>query len=185
MTSVSLACKYMICQIKKTPRVLCCGLLCFGFIGGCGERISEHGHTITQVELDTIKIGKSKRADVLGRLGQPSFEGAFDSQKLYYVSQIMEAPVAGINTTKARTIYSFTFDKGTNDTYNYICEPHELLEMVGTITVNPYDESNSTDTNSTSSVGSEQDDMSSSSSLSGFLFIPALALIILVSRRLR
>ena len=81
--------------------------------------------------------------------------------------------------------YSFTFDKGTNDTYNYICEPHELLEMVGTITVNPYDELNSTDTNSTSSVGSEQDDMSSSSSLSGFLFIPAIALIILVSRRLR
>ena len=100
----------MICQIKKTPRVLCCGLLCFGLIGGCGERISEHGHTITQVELDTIKIGKSKRADVLGRLGQPSFEGAFDSQKLYYVSQIMEAPVAGIKTTKARTIYTFTFD---------------------------------------------------------------------------
>ena len=31
--------------------------------------------------------------------------------------------------------YSFTFDKGTNDTYNFICEPHELLEMVGTITV--------------------------------------------------
>ena len=110
MTSVSLTRKYMICQIKKTPRVLCCGLLCFGFIGGCGERISEHGHTITQVELDTIKIGKSKRADVLGRLGQPSFEGAFDSQKLYYVSQIMEAPVAGTTTTKARTIYTFTFD---------------------------------------------------------------------------
>ena len=81
--------------------------------------------------------------------------------------------------------YSFTFDKGTNDTYNYICEPHELLEMVGTITVNPYDESNTTDSNSTGSVGSEQDDMSTSSSLSGFLFIPALVLIILVSRRLR
>ena len=110
MTSVSLTCKYMICQIKKTQRVLCCGLLCFGLIGGCGERISEHGHTITQVDLDNIKIGKSTRADVLGRLGQPSFEGAFDSQKLYYVSHIMEAPVAGITTTKARTIYTFTFD---------------------------------------------------------------------------
>ena len=81
--------------------------------------------------------------------------------------------------------YSFTFDKGTNDTYNYICEPHELLEMVGTITVNPYDESNATDSNSTGSVVSEQYDMSTSSSLSGFLFIPALVLIILVSRRLR
>ena len=110
MTSVSLTCKYMICQIKKTLSALCCGLFCFGLLVGCGERISEHGHTITQVELGSIKIGKSKRADVLERLGQPSFEGAFDSQKLYYVSQIMEAPVAGINTTKARTIYTFTFD---------------------------------------------------------------------------
>ena len=72
-----------------------------------------------------------------------------------------------------------------NDTYNFICEPHELLEMVGTITVNPYNDDNSTGSNSTSSVGSEQDDMSTSSSLSGFLFIPALVLIILVSRRLR
>ena len=65
---------------------------------------------ITPVELSTIEIGKSKRADVLEALGQPSFEGAFNSQKLYYVSQVMEAPVAGISTTKARTIYALTFD---------------------------------------------------------------------------
>ena len=110
MTSVSLTCKYMICQIRKTLGALCYGLFCFGLIGGCGERISEHGHIITQIELDTIEIGRSKMADVVGTLGQPSFEGAFDSQKLYYVSQIMEAPVAGINTTKTRTIYAFTFD---------------------------------------------------------------------------
>ena len=110
MTSASLTCKYMIYQIRRTLGGLCFGLFCIGLIGGCGERISEHGHTITQVELNTIEIGTSKKADVLNALGQPSFEGAFDSQKLYYVSQIMEAPVAGINTTKARTIYSFTFD---------------------------------------------------------------------------
>ena len=110
MTSVSLTCKYMICQIRQTLGALCLGLFCFGPIGGCGERISEHGHAITQVELNTIEIGRSKKADVLDALGQPSFEGAFNSQKLYYVSQIMEAPVAGINTTKARTIYTFTFD---------------------------------------------------------------------------
>ena len=100
----------MICRIIKTLGVLSYGLLCFGLIGGCGERISEHGHRITQVELATIEIGISKRADVVETLGQPSFEGAFNSQKLYYVSQIMEAPVAGINTTKARTIYTFTFN---------------------------------------------------------------------------
>ena len=110
MTSVSFTCKYMICHIRQTLSGLCFGIFCFGLIGGCGERISEHGHTITQVELNTVKIGKSKKADVVGALGQPSFEGAFDSQKLYYVSQVMEAPVAGINTTKTRTIYTFTFD---------------------------------------------------------------------------
>jgi len=110
MTSVSLNCEYMIYLIRQTLGRLCFGLFCFGLVGGCGERISEHGHTITQVELNTIKIGKSKKADVLGALGQPSFEGAFSGQKIYYVSQIMEAPVAGINTTRARTIYTFTFD---------------------------------------------------------------------------
>ena len=110
MTSLSLNPKYMICQIRQTLGGLCFGLFCFGLLGGCGERISEHGHTITQVELNTIEIGRSKKADVLDTLGQPSFEGAFNSQKLYYVSSIMEAPVAGIATTKARTIYTFTFN---------------------------------------------------------------------------
>tara|TARA_B100001250_G_scaffold411172_1_gene439215 strand:- start:319 stop:804 length:486 start_codon:yes stop_codon:yes gene_type:complete len=78
--------------------------------------------------------------------------------------------------------YAFTFDKGTNNTYDFICEPHELLAMVGTITVNPsVDETNSTD-----SVNSEQDSMeSTSSSLNGFLFVPAIALVILVSRYFR
>ena len=102
----------MIYQIRQTLGRLCFGLFCFGLIGGCGERISEHGHTITQVGLNTIEIGRSKRADVVETLGQPSFEGAFNSQKLYYVSQVMEAPVAGINTTKTRTIYTFTFNNG-------------------------------------------------------------------------
>lgn len=110
MTSVSLNCKSMNYQIRQTLGALCLGLFCFGLIGGCGGQISEHGHAITQVELNAIEIGRSKKADVLDALGQPSFEGAFNSQKLYYVSQIMEAPVAGVNTTKARTIYTFTFD---------------------------------------------------------------------------
>jgi outer membrane protein assembly factor BamE (lipoprotein component of BamABCDE complex) len=110
MTSVSLTYRYIICRTKQGIGAFCFGLFCFGLFGGCGERISEHGHTITQFELNTIEIGKSKKPDVLQTLGQPSFEGAFNSQKLYYVSQVMEAPVAGINTTKARTIYTFTFD---------------------------------------------------------------------------
>ena len=111
MTSVSSICKNITHQFRSACGVLGFGLFCFGILGGCGERISEHGHIINQVELDIIEIGRTKRTDILAALGRPSFEGAFDSQKLYYVSQVMEAPVAGINTTKTRTIYAFTFDQ--------------------------------------------------------------------------
>ena len=82
--------------------------------------------------------------------------------------------------------YAFTFDKGTSNTYDFICEPHELVNMVGTIIVNPSTDDNSTDTNSTGPVGSEQDGMGSSSkTLNGFLFAPAVGLILLVSRYFR
>ena len=33
--------------------------------------------------------------------------------------------------------YRFVFEVGTNGTYEFVCEPHEQLGMVGTITVLP------------------------------------------------
>ena len=80
--------------------------------------------------------------------------------------------------------YSFTFDKGTNNTYSFICEPHEALNMVGTIVVNPT--ANDTmyqDTNQTTPVMGTMDE--ESSSLFGFLVIPTLIAVVLVSRYLR
>tara|TARA_B100001093_G_scaffold96007_1_gene88037 strand:+ start:951 stop:1541 length:591 start_codon:yes stop_codon:yes gene_type:complete len=110
MTSVSLPRLTIIHQIKQGFGALSIVIFCLGFLAGCGERISEHGHIINQAEMDTIKIGKTNRADIIGMLGQPSFEGAFDSRKIYYASQIMELPVAGIKKTKSRVIYAFSFD---------------------------------------------------------------------------
>ena len=113
MTSVSLTRLHIVRQIKQGFGALGIGIFCLGFLAGCGERISEHGHIIDQGEMDTIKIGQTNRADIIGMLGRPSFEGAFDSQKIYYASQIMELRVAGIKKTKSRVIYAFSFD-----TYN-------------------------------------------------------------------
>ena len=110
MTSVSLTYNYTIHQFRQVLTTLSLGILCFGPLSGCGEKISEHGHTLNQTALSTIEIGRSKRADILDALGSPSFEGAFDKQKLYYVSQTMVEPVAGANTTKNRNIYIFSFD---------------------------------------------------------------------------
>ena len=33
--------------------------------------------------------------------------------------------------------YSFTFERGMNGTYEFVCEPHESVGMVGQITVEP------------------------------------------------
>jgi len=79
-------------------------------VGGCGDRISSHGHIINENELKQINIGTTTRADILDMLGQPSFKGAFDTQKLYYSSQVMLQPVASTKQTQKRIVYIFTFD---------------------------------------------------------------------------
>ena len=114
MTSVSLTRLHIIRQIRQGFGALGIGIFCLGFLAGCGERISEHGHVIDQAEMDTIKIGQTSRADIIDMFGRPSFEGAFDSRTIYYASQIMELQVAGINKTKSREIYTFSFDANNN-----------------------------------------------------------------------
>ena len=83
---------------------------CLAVIGGCGDRISSHGHIINENELKQINIGTTTRADILDMLGQPSFKGAFDTQKLYYSSQVMLQPVASTKQTQKRIVYIFTLD---------------------------------------------------------------------------
>ena len=114
MTSVSLTRLTITRQIKQIYGALCIVSFCLGFLAGCGERISEHGHVINQAEMDEIKIGQTSRTDIIDLLGRPSFEGAFDNRKIYYASQVMELQVAGINKTKSRVIYAFSFDTNNN-----------------------------------------------------------------------
>ena len=77
---------------------------------GCGERVSSHGHSINENELKKINIGTTTRADILDILGKPSFQGAFDTQKLYYSSQVMLQPVASTKQTHKRLVYIFTLN---------------------------------------------------------------------------
>ena len=60
--------------------------------------------------MKQINIGTTTRADILDMLGQPSFKGAFDTQKLYYSSQVMLQPVASTKQTQKRIVYIFTLD---------------------------------------------------------------------------
>ena len=100
---------------KSRPRHLQCALffvtsLGLAALGACGDRVSSHGHIINENELKQINIGTTTKEDILDMLGQPSFDGAFDTQKLYYSSQVMLQPIASTKQTQQRFIYIFTLD---------------------------------------------------------------------------
>lgn len=80
-------------------------------LSACGERLSSHGHIIDEHELKDVEINKTTKADILLTLGKPSFEGAFESGKIYYVSQTMVQPAGGQKTTTDRELFVFTFDE--------------------------------------------------------------------------
>ncbi len=114
MTSLSLFAKpahRLLARVRHgLISVLVTGLAC-GLLAACGARVSQHGHMVNKTELENIEIGVSSREDVIEILGQPSFEGIYDTRKLYYTSQVMEQPVGGINTPTSRTIYILTIDQ--------------------------------------------------------------------------
>ncbi len=66
--------------------------------------------------------------------------------RFYWVDEILEHnAVSDIFTTgepSSSVDYTFTFNSTHNGTYTFICEPHELMGMKGTITVNETSENN-------------------------------------------
>ena len=95
-------------KIKLLPLYLAICILTM--LGGCGDRVRSHGHVINENELKQIDIGKTTKTDLLQVFGRPSFDGAFNDQKLYYSSQVMVQPPAGVKQTRERIIYIFTLN---------------------------------------------------------------------------
>lgn len=109
--------------------LFCVASLGLATISGCGDRVSSHGHVINENELKQIVIGTATKADIVQLLGQPSFAGAFDTQKLYYSSQVMLQPVASVKQTQRRVIYIFTLNK------NNVLEAIDLVNKDDGLTI--------------------------------------------------
>ena len=73
-------------------------------LAGCESTIEPHGHSVDSTEIDQIVPGQTTRADVRAILGKPSFEGAFDSGKIYYLSEVMIEPPGGRKRISARSL---------------------------------------------------------------------------------
>lgn len=80
-------------------------------LSACGERLSSHGHVIDAYELEDVIVGETTKSDILFTLGKPSFEGAFNSGKIYYVAQNMVLPAGGRKETVSRELFTFVFDE--------------------------------------------------------------------------
>ena len=73
-------------------------------LAGCEATIAPHGHAVDDTELDQIVPGQTSLVDLTAILGKPSFEGAFDSGKIYYLSEVMVEPPGGRKRASTRTL---------------------------------------------------------------------------------
>ena len=79
-------------------------------VSACEAIITTHGQLIEPAELDRLELGVTTQAEAIAILGPPSFEGAFNSGRLYYNNQKMEKSVGGETLTIERELVIFIFD---------------------------------------------------------------------------
>ena len=80
-------------------------------LSACEATITTHGRLIEPAELDRLELGVTTQAETIAILGRPSFEGAFDSGRLYYNNQKMEENVGGVTSTIERELIILIYDK--------------------------------------------------------------------------
>ena len=82
-------------------------------VTACEAITTTHGRLIEPAELDRLELGATTQAETIAILGPPSFEGAFNSGRLYYNNQRMAKRVGGETLTIERELMILIFD--TND----------------------------------------------------------------------
>ena len=94
---------------QRSMTALVVAVLAMG-LASCESRISSHGHAVDAVELNQIVPGETRLADLQAVLGRPSFEGAFESGKVYYISEVMVEPPGGRKRASTRTLIVISLD---------------------------------------------------------------------------
>ena len=79
-------------------------------LSGCEAIVTTHGRLIEPAELDRLELGVTTQAETVAILGPPSFEGAFNSGRLYYNNQKMEKNVGGATLTIKRELIILIYD---------------------------------------------------------------------------
>ena len=79
-------------------------------VSACEAITTTHGRLIEPSELDRLELGTTTQLETIAILGPPSFEGAFNSGRLYYNNQKMAKLVGGETLTIERELMILIFD---------------------------------------------------------------------------
>ena len=82
-------------------------------VSACEAITTTHGQLIEPAELDRLELGVTTQAETIAVLGPPSFDGAFNSGRLYYNNQKMAKRVGGETLTIERELMILIF--GSNN----------------------------------------------------------------------
>ena len=97
-------------KIKSTKTLLMASAISAVLLSGCSSTVLSHGNQLNPTTLSKVEPGRTRLIELEALFGRPSTAGAFDSGKVYYISQVMEEKPGGRKTVISRTIVTFTID---------------------------------------------------------------------------
>ena len=98
-------------KIKATKTLLMATAVSAVLLSGCSSTVLSHGNQLNPITLAKVEPGRTRLIELEALFGRPSANGAFDSGKVYYISQIMEEKPGGRKNVVSRTIVTFTIDE--------------------------------------------------------------------------
>lgn len=95
----------------KSPKIfLLLTAISAALLSACTSTVLSHGNQLNPATLAKVEPGRTRLIELEALFGQPSVDGAFNSGKVYYISQTMEEKPGGRKTVASRTIITFTID---------------------------------------------------------------------------
>ncbi len=81
------------------------------FLLSCSAQETTHGNKIDEIDIQKIQLNRTTKNDIKFILGPPSFQGSFDSRKIYYSKIKRQTPLGRQAVINSSELYVFLFDE--------------------------------------------------------------------------
>ena len=81
------------------------------FLLSCSAQETTHGNKIDEIDIQKIQLNRTTKNDIKFILGPPSFQGSFDSRKIYYSNIRRQTPLGRQAVINSSELYVFLFDE--------------------------------------------------------------------------